>query len=310
MGERRSTTLRRKLHERRALVAPGCHDALSARVIADAGFEAVQVSGFGVSGAMLAQPDVGLVRMKENLDLTWHIVHAAGVPVMADADTGGGNALNAAGVTERLIVMGAAGMNLEDQQFPKRCGHMVGKEVISAEEMAGKIRACADVRDRLDPDFVLNARTDAYATHGFDEALRRCRVYLAAGADMVFIDAIGTREDIGRAVGELGCLVSVNLMDGVTGVKTQLIPIPELAAMGVARVSIPVASILIAPRALTDFSGALTAAPDGVLPEATDQISAFDDYTRCGGLDQYREQEDTYLPRTRVAEKYGLPDVD
>ena len=308
LAEKRSTVLRRALEERRALVVPGCHDALSARIIADAGFETVQVSGFGVAGSLLGQPDVGLVRMKEVLDLTWHIVHAAGIPVMADADTGGGNALNAAWVAERLIVMGAAGMNLEDQVFPKRCGHMEGKEVISAEEMAGKIRACADIRDRLDPDFVVNARTDAYATHGFEEALRRCRVYLAAGADLVFIDAIRTRADIARAVAEVDGLLSVNLMDGVTGVRTQLIPIPELARIGVARVSIPVASILVAHRALTDFYAALRASPSGVLPEAAHQLSRFEDYTRFVGLDQYREQEDTYLPRHSVQRKYGPRD--
>ena len=163
-----STRLRQAIMERRAVVVPGCHDALSARVIESCGFEATQISGFGVAGSLLGRPDVGLVQMKDVLDTAWNIVQAVNIPVMADADTGGGNAINAAWITERLITMGCAGMNIEDQVFPKRCGHMAGKEVISADEMAGKIKACIQVRGRLDPDYVINARTDALAVHGLD----------------------------------------------------------------------------------------------------------------------------------------------
>jgi methylisocitrate lyase len=266
MRPSRASILREKLERRQALVVPGCHDALSARVIESAGFEAVQVSGFGLAGSLLGAPDVGLVEMKDVLDQTWNIVNAVHVPVMADVDTGGGNALNAAHIAERLIQMGVAGVNIEDQVFPKRCGHMEGKQVIGAEEMAGKVRAMADVRRRLHADIVINARTDAYAPLGLNEAIRRANLYLKSGADMVFIDGIRTRADIETALREIGGLLSLNLMDGVTGVKTQLIPIPELARMGVARVSIPVASIMVAHRAMKDFFEALQASPTGLLP--------------------------------------------
>jgi len=221
------------------------------------GFEALQVSGFGLAGSLLAKPDVGLVQMKDIIDLTWNIIQAVNIPVMADLDTGGGNAVNAAWVTERIIAVGAAGMNIEDQVFPKRCGHMSGKEVITAEEMIGKIKACARVRDSLDKDFIINARTDAFAVYGLDEAIRRCQLYLAAGADLVFIDGIKTRTDIERAAKEIKGPLSVNLMDAVTGVKTELIPIPELAKMGIGRVSIPVASIMVMHKALMEFFTAL-----------------------------------------------------
>ena len=147
---KKTTVLRKAIMERRAVVVPGCHDALSAKVIERSGFEAVQVSGFGVAGSLLGKPDVGLVQMKDVLDITWNIAQAVSLPVMADVDTGGGNAVNAAALTERLIEMGLAGMNIEDQVFPKRCGHMAGKEVIPGDEMAGKVRACAKIRDRLD----------------------------------------------------------------------------------------------------------------------------------------------------------------
>ncbi|MCS7314618.1 MAG: isocitrate lyase/PEP mutase family protein [Bryobacterales bacterium] len=301
----RAGILRQKLERRQALVVPGCHDALSARLVEDAGFEAVQVSGFGLAGSLLGKPDVGLVEMKDILDQTWRIVRAVNIPVMADIDTGGGNAINAADITERLIAMGVAGVNIEDQVFPKRCGHLAGKQVIGAEEMAGKVRAMADVRRRLGVDLVINARTDAFAVHGLDEAIRRGNLYLEAGADMIFIDGIARRADIERAVREVRGLLSVNLMDGVTGVKTELVPIPELARMGVARVSIPVASILVMHRALKEFFHALRASPTGLLEGQTHWLTSFAEYTDFVGLKEYRRLEDEYLPRAVIEEKYG-----
>ena len=292
----RASVLRKALLRRKALVVPGCHDALGAKIIENAGFEAVQVSGFGLAGSLLGKPDVGLVEMKDILDITGHITRAVSIPVMADIDTGGGNAINAATITGRLIEMGVAGVNIEDQVFPKRCGHMEGKQVIPADEMAGKVQAMAEVRRRLGTDIVINARTDAYAVCGLREAIARANRYLDAGADMVFLDGIGTRADIERAVREIHGLLSVNLMDGVTGVKTELVPIPELAAMGVARVSIPVASVLVMHKALTDFYRALHASPTGLLAGETHWSTGFQEYTAFVGLPEYRALEHEYLP--------------
>lgn len=289
---------------RRAVVVPGCHDALSARVIEACGFEAIQVSGYGLAGSLLGRPDVGLVQMKDILDCTWNIAQTTTIPVMADVDTGGGNAVNAAWIAERLIAMGVAGMNIEDQIFPKRCGHMAGKEVINAAEMAGKVRACADVRDSLDSDFIINARTDAFAVHGLDEAIRRCNLYLESGADLAFIDGIKTRADIQRAVERIEGPLSVNLMDGVSGMKTELVPIPELAAMRVGRVSIPVASVMVTHKALTSFFTALKNSPTGILAGQTQWVSSFEEYTDAVGLKQYRKLEDHYLPKERIQNKY------
>jgi 2,3-dimethylmalate lyase len=291
----RASVLRSALQRRQALVVPGCHDALSARIIESTGFAATQISGFGLAGSLLARPDVGLVDMKDILDITGHITRAVQIPVMADIDTGGGNAINAAVIIERLIEMGVAGVNIEDQVFPKRCGHMEGKQVVPAEEMTGKVRAMADTRRRLGSDIVINARTDAYASLGLNEAIRRANLYLASGADMAFIDGIRTRADIVRAVSEIRGLLSVNLMDAVTGVKTELIPIPELAALGVARVSIPVASIMVMHKALTDFFTALHDSPTGILAGETHRVSSFKDYSAFVGLPQYRALEREYL---------------
>jgi methylisocitrate lyase len=300
----KSVILRQAIGEKRALVVPGCHDALSAKVIEQCGFEAIQVSGYGLAGSFLGKPDVGLVTMKEVLDLTWNIVQAVDIPVMADIDTGGGNAINAAETTKRLIAMGVAGMNIEDQFFPKRCGHMAGKEVISAEEMVGKIKACVEARKELDSALVINARTDADASHGLDEAIRRCQLYEKAGADLLFVDAIRTRDDIKKVIDSVNIPISVNLMDGVTGVKTELIPIPELAEMGVGRVSIPVASIMVAHKAMRDFFTALKSSPTTTLPGQTNWLSTFKDYTDFVGLSDYKEKEKKFLPAEIFDRKY------
>ncbi len=302
---RKTSILRKAIMERRAVVVPGCHDALSAMVIEKCGFEAVQISGFGLAGSLLGKPDVGLVQMKDILDLTWNVVQAVKIPVMADMDTGGGNAINAAWLVERLIPMGLAGMNIEDQVFPKRCGHMSGKEVIPANEMERKIRACADVRDRLDEDFIINARTDAYAVAGLEEAIRRCNIYLRAGADLAFIDGIGGKADIAKAVKGVKGPLSVNLMDAVCGVKTELIPVPELARMGVARVSIPVASIMVAHKALLEFFTALKNSPTGILAGQTQWLASFEEYTDFVGLKEYKKLEETYLSPEHLEAKYG-----
>jgi methylisocitrate lyase len=181
---------------------------------------------------------------------------------------------------------------------------MAGKETISAEEMAGKIRACAAVRDRLDKDFIINARTDVFAGLGLAEAIKRCNIYLEAGADLAFIDGIRSRADIEKAVKSIKGPLSVNLMDAVTGMKTELLPIPELAKMGVGRVSIPVASIMVAHKALIDFFKALKDSPTGTLPGQTQWVSSFEEYTDFVGLKDYRAMENEYLPCERVASKY------
>jgi 2-methylisocitrate lyase-like PEP mutase family enzyme len=299
-----TTVLRTAIMERRAVIAPGCHDALSARVIEACGFEAIQVSGYGLAASLLGKPDVGLVQMKDVLDLTWNIAQAVRIPVMADIDTGGGNAVNAMAITERLILMGVAGMNIEDQVFPKRCGHMAGKEVIPADEMAGKVKGCAAIRDQLDSDFLINARTDVFSVMGLDEAIRRCNMYIEAGADLAFIDGIKTRADIERAVREVKAPLSVNLMDGISGMKTELIPIPELAKMGVGRVSIPVASCMVTHKALVSFFRALKASPTGTLPGQTQWVSSFEEFTDFVGLKDYRKLEDAFLPTERLESKY------
>jgi len=181
---------------------------------------------------------------------------------------------------------------------------MAGKEVISSEEMAGKIRACVKTRDRLDKDFIINARTDVFAIHGIDEAIRRSNIYLDAGADLAFIDGIRSRADIEKAVHGIHGPLSVNLMDGVSGMKTALVPVPQLREMGVGRVSIPVASIMVVQKAMTAFFTALRESPTGTLPGQTQWLASFEEYTDFVGLKEYRAMEEEFLPKERIDDKY------
>ncbi|MGB9521955.1 MAG: isocitrate lyase/PEP mutase family protein, partial [Anaerolineales bacterium] len=206
---------------------------------------------------------------------------------------------------ERVIMFGCAGVNIEDQVFPKRCGHLAGKEVIPTQEMMGKIKAAARIRDSLDADFIINARTDIYAIEGLDAAIERCNRYLDAGADLAFIDGIQKRSEIEQAVRKIDGPLSVNLMDAISGVKTELIPIPELRQMGVGRVSIPVASVMVAHHALTQFFAALQNSPSGILSGQTQWITPFAEFTTFLGLKEYQKMEEEFLPQERILNKYS-----
>ena len=291
---KKSTVLRGLLQKRQALPVPGAHDVISAKLIEKTGFEAIQVSGFGLAATYLGLPDMAFISFTEVLNFTRNIVDAVSIPVMADADTGYGNSINAMRVTEQFIKAGTAGMNLEDQVFPKRCGHIEGKTVVSMEEMVLKIKACAQVRNELDRDFILNARTDAIAVSGVDEAIRRGNAYIEAGADMIFVEAPRTVDEIEKAVRGINGLVSINLFDNIEGGKTPLLTIKELTAMGVARVSIPVGTTFAAARGVLNY---LEAIKGGKLaPERKDLVFSFDEFKDLVGVPVFREQEKQFLP--------------
>lgn len=292
---RASRRLRELIEERRAVVVPGAHDVISAKLIERFGFKAVQVSGFGVAATLLGLPDMGFVSFAEVLQLTKNIVDAVSIPVMADADTGYGNAISAMRVTEQFIRVGAAGMNIEDQVFPKRCGHMEGKGIIPMEEMVLKIKACAKVRDELDPDFIINARTDAIAVAGIEEAIRRGNAYARAGADLIFVEAPRSREEIERAVKEIEAPVSINLFDAVHGGKTPLMTIQELRELGVARVSIPVGPLFAAARGVKNYLEAISG--DRIAEGRDDLVLSFDEFKELVGYNKFRELENAYLPK-------------
>ena len=290
---KKSTLLKNMIAERKALVCPGAHDVISAKLIERAGFRACQVSGFGLSASYLGLPDMAFLSFSEALNFSKNIIDAVEVPVMVDADTGFGNAINAMRVTEEFIKIGAAGMNIEDQVFPKRCGHLEGKQIIPMEEMVLKIKACIEVKKKLDPDFVINARTDAIAVSGVDEAIRRGNAYAEAGADLIFIEAPRTKEDIRRLIKEIQAPISINLFDAVSGGKTPLISIDELREMGVARISIPVGPLFAAIRGMINY---LDVIKDGIAEGRDDLVVPFAEFKELIGFNKYRDLEKKYLP--------------
>ena len=223
--------LRRALHKGAAAIVPGASDALAARLIAQAGFPAVYITGAGVANSYLGAPDIGLVTLTELAANVALMRDAVEVPLIVDADTGFGNALNVARTIRVLERAGANAVQLEDQEFPKRCGHFAGKTVIPAKVMTAKIRAAADAR--VDPDFLIIARTDAIAPHGIEDALARAALYIEAGADLTFVEAPRGEADVARIPATLAVPQVANL---VVGGLTPVLPREALQRMGFALV--------------------------------------------------------------------------
>ena len=209
------------------LLLPGAPNALTARLLEDAGFEAVYVSGAGVSNSFLGAPDIGLLTLSEIVAHVAAIRDAVQVPVVVDADTGFGNAINVQRTVRALERAGADAIQLEDQVMPKRCGHFDGKAVIDTAEMVGKIRAALDAR--ADDDTLIIARTDALAEFGIDVACERANAYLAAGADVAFVEAVHTREQMAAVIREVPGLHVANMVEGG---KTPILPLAELGRIG------------------------------------------------------------------------------
>ncbi len=291
---KKTTRLKQLVQERKALVCPGAHDAISAKLIERAGFKALQVSGFGLSATYLGLPDMAFLSFSEVLHFSKNIIDSVDIPVMVDADTGYGNAVNAMHVTREFIKAGAAGMNIEDQLFPKRCGHLEGKRIIPMEEMVLKIKACRKAGDELDPDFVINARTDAIAVTGVEEAIRRGNAYAEAGADLIFVEAPRSVEQIRQVIESIDAPVSINLMDAVAGGKTPLIDIDTLRELGVGRISIPVGPLFAAVRGMVDYLDAIKG--DRIAEGRTDLVAEFGFFKELVGFPKYRELEKEYLP--------------
>ena len=259
------------------VLAPGAYDAMSARLVEAAGFPAVYMSGFGVTASLLGRPDIGLLGMSEMAQAARRIVAALDVPVIADADTGYGNALNVRRTVALYESAGVAGLHLEDQQMPKRCGHLAGKVVVSAEEFAAKIRAAVEAR--TDPDLVIIARTDAIAVNGLDDALRRAEAAVRAGADMLFVEAPTTEEQIERVARAFDTPLLFNYAPGG---RSPLPPFARLRELGYAVILLPVDTLFVAARAIQSFLRELKEG-DAALPLA-DRYIPFKEFNELIGV--------------------------
>ena len=264
---RASTQLRELLRAGDVVVAPGVWDGLSARLVARAGFPAAYATGGGIARSM-GYPDLGLLSLSEVASRLANIVEHAGVPVIADADTGYGNALNAQRAVREFERAGVAALHLEDQTFPKRCGHYDDKSVVPAAEMAQKLRAARDAM--TDSDIVLIARTDALAVEGLDAAVERAQAYAAAGADVIFIEAPVSVEQIEAIARRVPQPKLINMFQGG---KTPLVPVARLKALGYQIVIIPSDLQRATIRAMDDVLAAI--ARDGSSAALAERMASF-----------------------------------
>ena len=276
------------------LISPGIYDGYSARLVQSRGFKSGAISGAGLSESHLGFPDRGLMGFEENVSNCRKLAECCDLLLHADGDTGYGNAVNVYFVTQAFEKAGMAAVMYEDQTWPKRCGHMLGKSVISAEEMVEKIHAARDAR--RDPGFVIKARTDAYAPLGLDEAIRRLNLYAEAGADLLFADALLSEEDIRTVAANVDKPLTVNMGLGIRARSTTpLITPAKLQQMGVAAVSYPRLLSTSAVRGMVNGLDAFDAMVKANEPiDRPDLCVGFDELNEMLGVDFLDELEDRY----------------
>ena len=280
--------LRQMMTGKQIVVAPGAHDALTAKIIEQVGFSAVYMTGYGQAASHLGKPDVGLLTLTEMVARASNIVEAVNVPVIADADTGFGNAVNVMRTLREYEKAGVAAIQLEDQVAPKKCGHMTGRQVVSKEEMVGKIKAAADVR--TDPDLMIIARTDARTVHGIGEALERAKAYEEVGADILFIESPETVEEMKQITTSFKVPVLANMVEGG---RTPFLPVQDLQGLGYDLVIFPTASTYLVTKALTRLMTVLkdTGTTASLIPE----MITFEEFNDLIGLTKIREIESIYV---------------
>ena len=280
------TELRENVESDEITVLPGAFDALSARLASER-FDAVFTSGFGLSASTLGLPDLGFLDRTANVDRVDDITKACDAPVVADADTGYGSALNVRRTVDDMIDAGAGGVIIEDQEWPKRCGHMDEKRVVGEEEARTRVRAAADARDESPEDLIIVGRTDAREPRGMDAAVERGRALEEAGADVIFVEAPESREELERAATAFDAPTFANMIEGG---KTPYLPYDEVEALGFDVVVYPLSSLLAYTRAVRDTYDALA---DRGETSSVEKLS-FEEYDELIGADEYREMEKRY----------------
>ena len=284
-----SSRVQRILDEHGSIAFPGVYDALSARLCQRAGFPMTFVSGYSVAAASLGEPDLGLLTQTEMIDRARRIATSVPIPVIVDADTGYGNPLNVHRTVRELIAAGAAGCFLEDQVWPKRCGHMRGKRIIDRDEYVQKIRAADDAR--AGRDFFIVARTDALAVDGMDEAIRRVTAAREAGANASFVESPGSLDDLA----EIGRRAPwPNVANMLEGGKTPVLPKAQLAELGFHLILYPLSALFAAAKAIEMIYGKLHR--DGTTLGAEEQLSGFASLNDVIGVEE----------RIAMAERFGV----
>ncbi len=283
-----TTRLRQLVAAPGTLVAPGAQDALSAILVEEAGFDALYLGDYNASAVLLGRPDYGLVTVSEMADLVRRITAVVDIPLIADGGCGFGNALNTMRTVEAYESAGAAAVTIEDQVFPKRCGHMEGKQVVPTDEMQAKIRAAR--RARLDDDLMIIARTDSIYTGGMDEAAKRGRAFADAGADAFWADAVPTLDDLARLVDEVPLPVQVAMIEGG---KTPHSTTKQLEEIGVAIELCGLTTLYAAAGGMRHALEVLRR--DGITRDALDGMVTFSDFNRLVGLPEMQDLEKEFV---------------
>lgn len=284
---KRTTQFRLLIEAPEILVIPGAHDALAIRIAEAAGFSAVTCGGYSATASLLGAPDVAQLGMSEMAEMYARLGDATALPIFADADTGYGNTTNVARTVRAYERAGVGGLLLEDQVSPKRCGHMEGKQVIPAVEMVAKLKAAMDAR--VDADLVICARTDARGVHGLDEAIERAQLYRAAGADMIFVEAPLSTEELRRVCIEVPAPCLANAIEGG---KTPTLRARQFEEMGFAAVTWPVSASYAIAHALRELYATLRR--DGATDAYRERMLDFPTFNRLIGLPELREAEAGY----------------
>jgi methylisocitrate lyase len=302
----RTTTRFRQLVEAdEILTLPGVHDALSARLAEAAGFQAVTCGGYAATASLLGAPDTAQLSMSEMAELYARLCEATSLPILADADTGYGNAVNVARTVKAYERAGVAALFIEDQVAPKRCGHMDGKRVIPTADMVAKLKAALDARQ--DHDLVIMARTDARATEGLEAAIERAQIYREAGADLIFVEAPLTVDEMSRICSEIPAPCMAN---NVEGGKTPLLSAEALQQIGYAVVAFPVAATYVVAHALARFYAALKSTGDTTaMAKEMSSFSAFHDIVGLPALREFERGCDAFARdlMERVATRDDTP---
>src|SRR5881296_1502962 len=285
MSRRRD--LRRLVEQKAGVVVPGAYDGVSAKLVERAGFPAVYMTGYGTSASRLGLPDLGFAGLAEMADHARNMAAAVEIPLIADADTGYGNALSVRRTVAAYEAAGVAALHIEDQVAPKRCGHLSGHQVIPGGEFAGKIRAAAEAR--RDPDLLIIARTDAISAVGLAEALRRGEAATKAGADVLFIEAPRDEAQVERVARELGTPLLYNYAPGG---RSPLLPFARLRALGFAIILLPVDTLLVGVRAIAEFLAEVRRRDDVL--SLTDRYMPFTEFNRLIGVMDQMAMADRY----------------
>ncbi|MEM0179413.1 MAG: isocitrate lyase/PEP mutase family protein [Fervidicoccaceae archaeon] len=287
------------------LFRPCAYDALSAILIERAGFEVIGTTGYGIAASLIGQPDIGLVSYGEMVERVRTIIAAVSKPVDVDADTGYGNALNVYWAVYNFSLMGAGGVRIEDQVWPKRCGHMAGKQIIAKDEMVQKIKAAVKAKNEVDPEIVIGARTDARSVAGLSAVIERGKAYAEAGADYVYVEAPQSLEELKLIVKSIPAPIALNI---IPGGRTPPFTVEQLEEAGVKYLSIPMIALYPATKAIIDALKVFRETKD--LMKLASMGVSWSEFNEIVGMKKWRSMELEFSTKEDLIGRYGTDNLE